>query len=106
MTLKELDEIEARANAASVGPWIASSKRNFVEDCDYEKWEPDSGEFYVVSCGQLGGDGKGGTAIYDGLEIAAESLDDAKFLAAAREDVPKLCAALRDALEEIRWLKK
>ncbi|WP_430754636.1 hypothetical protein [Micrococcus luteus] len=68
--MKRLNEIEARANAATEGPWEASMDR--VEHAGDSE--------YAVA--------------YD---VARE--EDAEFIAHARTDVPALVAALRAVLE-------
>lgn len=68
--MNRLNEIEARANAATEGPWEASMDR--VEHAGDSE--------YAVA--------------YD---VARE--EDAEFIAAARTDVPDMAAALRAVLE-------
>lgn len=78
-----LDQIEARANAATEGPW--------VKDPD----EPD----HVLKPDRPG-------STWDGTYIATVQRDDfnlfeeanTEFIAAARTDVPALVAAIRAAL--------
>ncbi len=85
----DLDAIEARAEAATPGPWTArlrddmweindGSGSNFVsivESC----WLPDD-----CDAGQYGG---------------IPDVDDARFIAHARADIPALVAELRTARE-------
>ncbi len=87
----DLDAIEARAEAATPGPWTArlrddmweindGSGSNFVsivESC----WLPDD-----CDAGQYGG---------------IPDVDDARFIAHARTDVPALVAELRAAREVV-----
>ncbi len=87
----DLDAIEARAEAATPGPWTArlrddmweindGSGSNFVsivESC----WLPDD-----CDAGQYGG---------------IPDVDDARFIAHARTDVPALVAELRVAREVV-----
>lgn len=63
----ELKAIEARCNAATPGPWKHST------------WTDQTGE------------------VYSALDIDPFEHDNAAFIAAAREDVPKLADALRYA---------
>ena len=73
--MKRLDEIEARANAATEGPWFPN---RYSED-----WEV---------CGEL--DDNGNPAL-----VASEAVGvDAEFIAHARADVPALVEALRAVL--------
>jgi len=70
-----LDEIEARANAATEGPWEVS----------VDHYAP-------IVLGPPAGD--------DRLMVAGDVLtNDAEFIAHARQDVPALVAALRAVLE-------
>ena len=74
--MNRLDEIEARANAATEGPWFPN---RYSED-----WEV---------CGEL--DDNGNPAL-----VASEAVEtDAEFIAHARTDVPDMAAALRAVLE-------
>ena len=73
-----LDEIQARADAATEGPWTWAARTT----ADGDEW-----------------------AVFDGGDSAlAANRDgwapDAAFIAAARTDVPRLVAALRAVLEE------
>ena len=82
-----LDQIEARANAASEGPWRAAVVSRYTDADGQER-------------------GKGG--IYPGTEPGPPPLfltmdwltADAEFIAHARTDVPALVAALR-AVQEV-----
>ena len=78
--MKRLDEIEARTNAASEGPWetytITPAMGSMVLTA------PADGEEY------------GGYVVPEYLDT-----EDAEFIAHAREDVPALVAALRAVLE-------
>ena len=84
--MNRLDEIEARTNAATEGPWRASVVATYV-DADGRRR------------------GKGG--IYPGGEPGPPPLfltmdwlaTDAEFIAHARTDVPDMAAALRAVLE-------
>ena len=74
--MNRLNEIEARANAATEGPWFPN---RYSED-----WEV---------CGEL--DDNGNPAL-----VASEAVGvDAEFIAHARADVPDMVAALRAVLE-------
>jgi hypothetical protein len=76
----DLDAIEARANAATPGPW------DFYEE----------GSTMFVSCGVT----QYGEALYLAGDI--ENREDATFIAAARSDVPALVAEVRRLA---RWLR-
>lgn len=97
MTEQELKEIEARANAAFRAPWTYA---NFEVQCGHLCDDAD--------CSKCGGDDvfdvvriespeeyPDGQVVADvpGLEEFAES--NGKFIAHAREDVPKLIAEVR-----------
>ena len=74
--MNRLNEIEARANAATEGPWFPN---RYSDD-----WEV---------CGEL--DDNGNPAL-----VASEAVGtDAEFIAHARTDVPDMAAALRAVLE-------
>lgn len=76
--MNRLDEIEARANAATDGPW-------FVHGLTA------SGNYRVSDRGRWGAG--------DEYEVADDLVEeDAEFIANARTDVPALIAALRAVL--------
>lgn len=83
-----LDEIEARANAATEGPWDAA------------KVYPD-GPCDIV---QIGHDEHGPEWASEQIADRVESLADAEFIVQARADVPALVTALRDVLEYVNEL--
>ena len=75
--MNRLDKIEARANAATEGPWFPN---RYSDD-----WEV---------CGEL--DDNGNPAL-----VASEAVEtDAEFIAHARTDVPALVAALYEVLDQ------
>jgi len=76
-----LDEIEARADAATEGPWEATPNDRIVSST--KTWP--EGDPYDVA----GGFGNRGAL------VEALHTPDATFIAHAREDVPRLVAALR-----------
>lgn len=81
MTDEQLAEIEARANAATPGPWFWTGR---VDDWGHSG--PDlMGPNDAVVCQSWGHDA-------DGLEIADS---DMSFIANAREDIPALIAEIR-----------
>lgn len=78
-----LDEIEARADAATPGPW--------------EAHELEAAEYCVLRVSE-------GDDDYGDDVCSAGSMTDAQFIAVAREDVPWLAEQLRDARAEIERL--
>ena len=88
ITKAELDAMQQRADAASKGPW-----RSFIEDRDHE-----CGSDFI----QIGGDDDREDDMYVSRDTARASDEDLDFIAAARQDVPRLIAEvkrLRDELE-------
>ena len=81
--MSKLDDIQARADKASTGPWA-------VDHEDY-----DGASVYMND-----GIGWGRAYVCTDLQQGEdEGANDAEFIAHAREDVPKLVAALRAAEE-------
>lgn len=89
-----LDVIEARAAAATEGPWLAGRPTAYPLDdatvyfdpvWDVWVWEDGEWEFYLASTAGM---------IYD---EGGHTVDDARFIAASRTDVPLLLAAARAA---------
>ena len=85
----ELDEIERRFRAASPGPWTS-----FVEGRDHLAGD----DFIRVSDEDAEPDMYVSRAV-DGGPVAASSAD-LDFIAAARQDIPRLVAALRQMRAE------
>jgi hypothetical protein len=89
MTDEKLDEIEARANAASDGPWL-------IDDKDRE-----------LSCAVYA-DNETGTAIL----IAGDSYrheqasDNCRFAGHARTDIPDLVSEIRQLRADLEWLAR
>jgi len=73
----ELDEIEARARAATPGPWTS-----FVEGRDHQ-----SGSDFIMT----GPDTNRG----EDIELLGATAADQDFIAASRQDVPRLVAEIR-----------
>ena len=73
----ELREIERRVEAASAGPW-----KSFVEGRDHT-----SGSSFIMT-GE--GDHRG-----EDIELTGATITDQDFIAAARQDVPRLIAEIR-----------
>lgn len=96
MTPEQLDEIEARANRATEGPWTVSETVDETEYGSYTacgvqpiaplEWYSDSDVAHVA------------------LEPMVE--EDAKFIAAARTDVPNLVAEVRRLRAQVEALEK
>ena len=77
--MNRLNEIEARANAATEGPWEA-----------FPGYQTDFGAWMSAAVD---------TADGEYLVVEAERDKDAEFIAHARADVPDMAAALRAVLE-------
>jgi hypothetical protein len=73
VTEEELKRIEARCEATTPGPW-----KSWVEGRDHE-----SGEHFI---------GTAGEDIY----LTGATIADQDFIAAARQDIPMLIAAIRE----------
>ena len=84
-----LDQIEARANAATEGPWTPD---------EYTEVDPDG--FYELSR-VIAPDLDGDDWCAIGVVHTGILRPDADFIAAARTDVPALVAALRAVLEVV-----
>lgn len=84
----ELDEIQARADAATAGPWDLVQRDGLSDEVD--SIASASTDEDVV----LGQDEQGGPSWL--------REEDAEFIIHAREDIPKLLAALRDVLYAVR----
>lgn len=82
----ELAEIELRAAAATPGPW-----RSFVEGRDHT-----AGSSFI-STGEEGSRG-------EDIELTGATVADQDFIAAARQDVPRLIAEVR-ALKQMLDIK-
>ena len=81
--IDRLDEIEARANAATKGPWVYGGKNRIntpTIDVDEADW---------------GGEDLSGYAIHAQQDTGAWRYADAEFMAHAREDVPWLIEQVR-----------
>jgi hypothetical protein len=87
-----LDEIEARANAATPGPWGFSryEQRYLLDETTDVVGE--------VAPGETG-------AAITVFAVASGALEDAAFIAAARADVPALVARVRELEAECERLK-
>ena len=85
MALEWLDEIEARANAATPGPWrpVYEDAFNPAEDDDVDKRDA----YWVAGPDYV-------ERTYDGYSFWNKA--DAEFVAAAREDIPRLCRGVRE----------
>ena len=88
--MNRLNEIEARANAATEGPWEWEGKSD-------EMWP--QGENSLMATGGAEPEYVLMAWGYDAYGITAECDADAEFIAHARTDVPALVAALRAVLE-------
>lgn len=79
----DLDSIEARANAATPGPWCTDS----WEIYQGTEYEPGISEWIGETC--------------RGMTTPAQDRADAAFIAAARTDVPALVAEIRRLRAEL-----
>ena len=88
--MNRLNEIEARANAATDGPWEWEGESD-------EAWT--QGDYSLIAQGDPGREviGSGG---HDAGGVDVENPADAEFIAHARTDVPALVAVARFALSQ------
>lgn len=84
MTEEELTQIEARANAASEGPWQRGGRSWNIFTVTHHK-----GQHFIADCG---------------THIKSET--DAQFIAHAREDVPALCREVRRLCKELQDVER
>ena len=87
--MNRLDEIEARANAATEGPW---------------EWEGEAKAEWEIGANSLVPSRRPDDPVlygygYDASGIEVKNPADAEFIAHARADVPDMAAALRAVLE-------
>ena len=93
MTESELSAIEARASAATQGPWHAECETEDV--CDHDDNDKEINRRKITHWrGIYGEDGVG---LNKGTEVELFGEADADFIAHSRAAVPTLCAALRRA---------
>ncbi len=104
--MNQLEEIKARASAASAGPWDAA-KGATVGGNTICTTKAQKAEFLALSLNDdksplwlLASDTVIPAATGDGPKAKA----NAKFIAASRTDVPKLVAALEAVEEVLTWL--
>ncbi len=74
---EELNSIAERVAAASPGPW-----KSFIEGRDHQ-----SGSNFIMT-GEIGSRGKD-------IELTGATVADQDFIAAARQDIPRLLDAVR-----------
>lgn len=86
MTPERLAEIEARAEAATEGPWKC-----------WNGWPAKP-----MACERIGPDGGGGL---HGVPDIHGCVEDLEFAAHARQDIPDLLAYLRELEEETKRLE-
>ena len=99
----DLEAIEARVNAATPGPWKADIGK--IEDWDIVVWGPikedpdDKPRPEFIS--NIGADrpSPGDTICFDG------EANNARFIAAAREDVPALIAKVKELEAKLKLAK-
>jgi hypothetical protein len=91
LTQKQIDEIRARCEAATEGPWWwpFGSEALLVEKCGYYCDEKIGHVDHEVVIGRYGG------------QPHYVKLKDARFIAHARTDIPALLDALEEAQREV-----
>jgi hypothetical protein len=87
LTDAELDAMQRRADAASQGPW-----KSWIEGRDQE-----SGSTFI----QIGGDDDRDEDMYVDRDDTPTSDADLDFIAAARQDIPRLIAEVRRLRAEL-----
>lgn len=105
-TMTTLDEIQARADAASPAPWRIEKDReeDYEQGIPYSEWPQTLvGPANAYQSQRMKDHG----TTHQVDEISELTFPDAEFIAHAREDVPRLVAALR-AVEEVcdQWAYK
>jgi hypothetical protein len=88
ITPERLASIEARAEAATPGPWTAHHRCVLVSDDDFAT-DDDCGLAWEI---------EGPPEAWNRGQF--ERGHDAAFISSARDDIPSLCAALRQAWTE------
>jgi len=78
---QELDDIERRASAATPGPW-----KPFIEGRDHS-----SGDSFIRTGG-------------NDIHLTGATVSDQDFIANARQDIPRLIAAVRAMREGARFI--
>jgi hypothetical protein len=96
LTQKQIDEIRARCEAATEGPWWwpFGSEALLVEKCGYYCDEKIGHVDHEVVIGRYGG------------QPHYVKLKDARFIAHARTDIPALLDALEEAQREVEGLRE
>ena len=100
MTEQKLEAISARAEAATPGPWETVECRSTPAGVSWTKEATICARRIRVASLKREIEGDVGSAGFPSLMI------DAKFIAAARTDVPALIAALREANAKIIRLER
>ena len=98
----DLDAIEARANAASDGPWIV------VHEPAWEADDVQHPDVIKVGAPLYVGDDEPFTVCLVSTDYEDDPVDvlgDAEFIAHARTDVPALVAALREARAKVEAMR-
>lgn len=86
---QELDEIARRVDSASNGPWFS-----YVVGRDCEAW---SNCIEIGCCNELGS--------FAAIELSGGTTADQDFIAAARQDLPKLLDEVRALRARLRALE-
>ena len=100
MTPEGMDAIEARAAAATPGPWVLWDDRYAPE------WADPGFGYYRVTSSTPPVQRFHTDMSLDGTDDDRANRADAAFIAAARTDVPALVAALRAAEVEVERLRE
>lgn len=104
LTEDELRDIEARAEAATPGPWfVVGDTWRAADQAPYVLSGTDDPHGGNPLCDMLLPDTYDSDDAADEAEARAEA--DARFIAAARQDIPRLAAALREAWEDGKRLQ-
>lgn len=97
MTPEQLAQIEARANAATPGPWRAMP----TEDIDTDADIGESGATIVCEAGGLNTSGRHVWTVAGSTRTSRfGSAGDVNFIAHARTDIPALVARVRELAEQ------
>jgi len=93
-----LEEIEARAAKASEGPWLinkANGTFRMIDDVDAKA------DFIFIHSKTPDDE----PYICENPYLEDDDVANMTFIAHARQDIPELCAALREAIEALEWIR-
>ena len=100
LSLKEVAAAKARADAATKGPWCWRGY-NLMQDCLDADGLPETNPYFTPAGEPIAYDG---SASGEYLEKIDTNGGDAKFIAAARTDVPALCTTIEVLADALRGL--